>query len=896
MTEEGRIREPARPPLYIFDGSSYIYRAFFAIRGLSTSTGIPTNATFGFTNMLYKVLSEKRPDYVAMVFDARGETFRHRAFEAYKANRPPMPDDLRPQVGYIKQICAAFNLPTYELAGFEADDIIATLTRRAEAAGHPVVVVSGDKDLLQLAGPLVTIWDPMKDATFGPAEVRERFGLSAGQIADVMALVGDAIDNVPGVPGIGEKTAVKLIQQFGSVEALLARLGEVERPRLRELLATHAEQARLSKELVLLDEAVPIEVDLASLARRPFDAGRLKALFRELEFMKLLEELTPAARLTPEEARLVGSLEELREVASHLTKAGSFALEPQLVCDNTCPSPVMATLAGLAFATPEEAAYVPLGEHPGGAGLPPAEALALLRPLLEDPALKKTLPSLKATVIALRQAGVELAGEELDLGLASYLAEPERHDHSLESIARERLDRSLRPEGNNRARKASPPTLEQEAGHWCGRAQAALLAAPSLMRDIAAAGMEGLLRGLEMPLARVLADMEAAGVKVDHEALAEMAAEFSAEMAGHERKIFELAGERFNINSPKQLGHVLFERLRLPLGKRTAKRTAWSTDIEVLGQLALIHPLPKEVIEYRLLAKLKGTYADALPRLINPVTGRIHTSFNQTVAATGRLSSSDPNLQNIPVRGELGKRIRRAFVAEEGFRLLSADYSQIELRLLAHLSGDEALAAAFREGADVHTRTAAQAFGVHPGLVTEDMRRQAKVINFGIIYGMSAFGLAKELGIPRRQAQDYIDRYFEVHPGVRRFWEVTLAGARERGWVETILGRRRYVAALASRTTHIRALAEREAINAPLQGSAADIIKRAMIELHAALTEGAPRCRLILQVHDELVLEVPGGETEAAAELVRRKMTQAVALSVPLEVNVAWGRSWAEAH
>ena len=886
----------SKPPIYIFDGTSYIYRAFFAIRGLSTSTGIPTGATFGVTNMLYKVLSEKQPDYVAMVFDARGETFRHRQYEFYKANRPPMPDDMRPQVAYIKKIVEAFRLPTFEVEGFEADDVIATLTRRAREEGYPVIIVSGDKDLLQLVGEGVSVWDPMKDAHYGPAEIRERFGLEPRQLADVMALVGDAIDNVPGVPGVGEKTALPLIQRFGSVEALLASLEEVDKPRLRELLARHAEEARRSKELVLLDEAVPLEVDIPSLARRPFDTGRLKELFRELEFHRLLEELTPAARFERGVQRLITTQPELEALAARLAGSAEVVVEPHLCCDRVCPSPVMARLCGLTLASPEESAYVALGEHPGGRGLEPAQALATLAPLLEDQKQSKVLPSLKTAAIALAAHGLRLGGEVFDLGLASYLVNPEAHDHSLESIARERLDRRLGPEENNRSRKATPPTLEEEAERFCGRAQAALLCAPPLRRELAKANLEPLLRELEQPLALVLADMETCGVKVDTAALGEIAREFEEEMKRREADVFRLAGEEFNINSPKQLGRILFEKLRLPLGKRTAKRTGWSTDIEVLGQLALLHPLPKEVIEYRIISKLKGTYVDALPRLINPATGRIHTSYNQTVAATGRLSSSDPNLQNIPVRGELGQRIRRTFIAEDGWRLLSADYSQIELRLLAHLSGDAALAEAFREGRDIHTLTAAGAFGVHPELVTPEMRRQAKVINFGIIYGMSAFGLAKELGIGRREAQKYIDRYFARYPGVRRFWEGTLAQARERGWVETILGRRRYVPALASHTPHIRALAERTAINAPLQGSAADIIKKAMIELHRAMKDRKMRSRLILQVHDELVLEVPEAELEAAKGLVREKMTQAVKLSVPLEVNMASGHSWAEAH
>jgi DNA polymerase-1 len=646
----------------------------------------------------------------------------------------------------------------------------------------------------------------------------------------------------------------------------------------------------------MLDEAVPLEVSAQALARRPFDRARLKELFRELEFHRLLAELTPAARFEAGPQALITTAPELSALIARLAEAGRFVFEPHLRCEAVCPSPVWATLSGLAFATEAEAAYVALGEHPGGAGLPQEEAVALLAPLLADAHAAKVLPSLKTAVLALKLAGVELAGEEIDLGLASYLVNPESHDHSLESIAQERLDMNLAPEANNRSRKAAPPTLAYEAERACARAQAAHLCAAPLAEETRREGLDGLLRGLEMPLARVLADMEAAGVKVDFEAMATMSADFEREMAERQLRIFEMAGEEFNINSAKQLAQVLFEKLRLPLGKRTAKRTAWSTDIEVLAQLAQLHPLPKEVIKFRTLAKLKGTYVDALPRLINPATGRIHTSFNQTVTATGRLSSSEPNLQNIPIKGRLGKKIRRTFVAEEGFRLLAADYSQIELRLLAHLSGDAALAEAFREGADIHTRTAASAFGVHPGLVSEDMRRQAKVINFGIIYGMSAFGLAKELGISRAQAQAYIDRYFERHPGVRDYWERTLTQARERGFVETILGRRRLIPALSSRNLNVRALAERTAINAPLQGSAADIIKRAMIDLHAALKETGLRARLILQVHDELVLEVAEGEVEAASELVREKMTHAVELSVPLLVSMSSGHNWAEAH
>ncbi|MFH0808916.1 MAG: DNA polymerase I [Pseudomonadota bacterium] len=885
------MKEATSPDsLFVFDGSSYIYRAFFAIRGLSTSAGIPTNASFGFTNMLYKVLSEKQPGYAAMVFDARGETFRHRSYEFYKANRPPMPEDLRPQIGYIKQIVAAFNLSAFELEGFEADDIIATIARRAEAQGWAVVVVSGDKDLLQLVSPRITVWDPMKDVVLGLPEVRGRYGLEPRQVADVMALVGDAIDNVPGVPGIGEKTAVKLIQRFGSVEELLASLDQIDKPRLRQSLAANMEQARLSKELVLLDDAVPVEIDLAGLRRRPLDIVRLRQLFRELEFTRLLEEITPTAGLDAGPQACLTAPQDLLALSARLTKTGCFSLEARTRREAAYPSSVFARLQGLAFATPAEAAFVPLEE---GASSP---LLAAVAPIIENPELKKIVPSLKATLLALAGTGIELRGPVFDLSLASYVINPERHDHGLESIARERLDRRLEPEAGNRTRNAAPPSLEQEATRACTRAQAARQCARPLAEELAGEGLEGLLEELELPLARVLADMELAGVKIDHGAMALIARDFDSELHQRQAAIFALAGEEFNINSPRQLAAILFEKLRLPLGKRTVKRTAWSTDFEVLGQLAQIHPLPKEVIEFRLLSKLKGTYVDALPKLINPATGRIHTSFNQTVTATGRLSSSNPNLQNIPVRGEHGKRIRATFVAEQGCRLLSADYSQIELRLLAHLSNDRALIEAFRNGTDIHARTAARIFGIHPEMVTEEMRRQAKVINFGIIYGMSAFGLAKELGIGRRQAQKYIDRYFASHPGVSEYWQDTLAQARARGYVETILGRRRYVPALASRTPHIRALAERTAVNAPLQGSAADVIKRAMLDLHAALRRQGLQTRIILQVHDELVLEVPEAELLVIEGLVREKMTRAVELRVPLEVKAAAGRSWAEAH
>src|SRR5437870_1792760 len=738
--------EPApRPRLYLIDGSGYVYRAFHALPGLGTSRGLPTNAVYGFTNMVAKLLREERPRHLAVVFDLPGETFRDQLYADYKATRAPVPDELRPQIGYVRKIVEALRLPVVEVPGVEADDVIGTLARQASRAGLETVIVTGDKDLMQLVDERTTWLDTMRDRRCGPAEVRERFGVEPALVPDVLGLMGDAIDNIPGVAGIGEKTAATLVRELGPVEEILAHLDAVERTgvrgakKIREALAREAETARLSKQLATIRCDLPVP-----LARR----------------------------------------------------------------------------------------------------------------------------------------GVALAGPGFDVALASYCLNPSRAEHTIAALAEELL-------GVGRDDRADP-TLAA-----CRAARTAHALRPLLEERLRAHEMERLFYELEMPLAEVLAEMELAGILIDVAALGALSAEFAAALERLMAEIYALAGMEFNINSPPQLRTVLFERLGIsPRGVRRGK-TGLSTDVDVLTRLAEQHPLPAKILEYRALAKLKSTYVDTLPALVDPATGRLHTSFNQTVAATGRLSSSDPNLQNIPIRSEEGRRIRAAFVAAPGHRLVSADYSQIELRVLAHLSGDQALIQAFASGEDIHARTAAEVFADRP---PAEGRRLAKVMNYGIVYGMGAARAARELGVSQAEAAAYIDRYLGRYPGVRAFIDATIAEARTRGYVTTVLGRRRYLPELGARDPAVRQFAERAATNTPIQGSAADLIKLAMLEVRRRLAAAGGGARLLLQVHDELVLEVPADRLAAIASAVRDAMEQVFPLRVPLDVDVRPGATWAEAH
>jgi DNA polymerase-1 len=848
--------------------------------------------------MLLKVLREEEPEYVAIAFDAPGPTFRHEVFGDYKAHRPSMPENLRPQIPLIKEIAAALRIPMLEKDGYEADDLIGTLAKKMESEGIEVVIVSGDKDLMQLVTPRVTLFDPMKDKTYRIPEVVEYFGVPPDKIVEVMGLSGDSSDNIPGVPGIGGKTAVQLIEEFGSIEELLKNVAVVKNAKIRDRLLHYAEQARLSRELATLDLQVPVAEELKDLKPGIPEREKLQKIFKEMEFSKLLKEFTSPPEAKEEEYFLVTDGAELNRLIENLRQAGIFSLD----LESTSLEPMRAEIVGLSFSCrPHQAFYIPVGHgYPGAPQqLEKKEVLELLRPLLEDPSLKKYGQNIKYDYILLAQAGIHLQGLAGDTMIASYLLNPSKHRHSLEELAREYLDRQVVTYAEVAGSGAKAVPFDQveveKACRYSGEdADLTLILANLLMPKIEAEGFAELFHQVELPLVEVLARMEMNGVRLNRFLLASLSEAFAGQLENISKEIYGLAEENFNINSPQQLGKILFEKLKLPGGKRT--KTGYSTDVEVLAQLSKEYPLPAKVLEYRSLAKLKSTYVDALPLLINPATGRVHTSFNQTVTATGRLSSSDPNLQNIPIRTAEGRRIREAFIPEEGQWILSADYSQIELRILAHLSCDASLLATFQADVDVHAATAAEIFHVEPLQVNPEMRRLAKVINFGIIYGMSAFGLSKELAVPPGVAQAYIDNYFQKYHGVREYIDKSLALARERGYVTTLMNRRRYLPDIGSGNRSVRQFAERIAINAPIQGTAADLIKVAMINIHRRLLQEERRSKLILQIHDELVLEVPDRELSVIQVMVKEEMEGVMKLFIPLKVDVGVGKNWAEAH
>ncbi len=889
---------PEKPRLFLIDGSSYIYRAFHAIRELSTSKGFPTNAIYGFTNMLLKVIKEKEPEYLAIAFDVKGPTFRHKAYEEYKAHRPEMPDDLLPQLPYIREIVEAFNIPVLEIQGYEADDIIGTIAKRASAQGFDVTIVTGDKDIFQLIGENIHIYDTMKEKVYGENEVKERFGVEPERVVEVMGLMGDAVDNIPGVPGVGEKTAVELIKEFGTIDNLFAHLDEVKKPKLKESLREYAEQALLSRKLATIDTDCPVEIEPSELRRMEPKAPDLIRLCRELEFTSLLKSVTRQVEPGKKNYKVIFSTEALRTLVDRLGSAGEFAID----LETTSRDPMTARIVGISLSmAPDEGYYIPVAHRYIGAqeqlGL--NTVLDTFRPLLEDPKIKKFGQNIKYELIVLDRAGINLRGIAFDTMVASYLLNPNRFNHNLENIALEYLGYKMTTYEEVAGTGAKEVTFDMvsipvAANYSCEDSdltyQLSKLLAPKLKEQ----DLDKLFYEVELLLIPVLAEVEMNGFKIDVSLLSNMSKELEEQLADMEERIYRMAGVKFNINSPKQLADVLFTKLGLKPIKRT--KTGYSTDEEVLTQLALHHELPAELLNYRQLAKLKSTYVDALPKMVNPQTNRIHTSLNQTVTATGRLSSSEPNLQNIPIRTELGRRIREAFIAEEGNLLMSADYSQIELRILAHMSGDEILIGYFERGEDIHTRTAVELFGLPPEAITPEMRRAAKTVNFGVIYGISPYGLATDLGISTEDAKRYIDNYFSHHEGVKAFIDKVVSEAKEKGYVTTILNRRRYIPELQSPNGATRGFGERTAINTPIQGSAADLIKVAMIKITDKIHEKGLRSKMILQVHDELVFEVPEEEVEVMKQLVKSEMEGVMPLKVPIKVDIGTGRNWNEAH
>lgn len=879
-----------RPVLYLLDASAYVYRAFFALPPLTSASGLPTNAAYGFTSMLLKLLREAAPQYIATVFDAPGPTFRDTLFERYKANRPPMPEDLAAQFPLVYEIVNAFALRSLSIAGVEADDVIASVAERLAAQQADLIIVTSDKDLMQLVGPHVQLWDTMRNRRCDRAAVRSRWGVEPEQVVEVMGLMGDPTDNIPGVRGIGEKTATTLIARFGTIEHLLARLGELAAcsdirgaQKLAALLAAQAETARLSRDLATVRRDVPIEHELEDFRYQGPDLAALRAVFTRLGFQKLARELPTATSPTPGPFRPCAATDELAAFASVARQRGrvAFACERELTTQGEGATGfVFGTDGGPPIHVPRVAPVVQAELF--GTVLPAALPPEPLNALLQDPQVEKIAHDFKREFLLLDPALTPTVVPAFDIKVASYLLEASA-THGLEDLSAALLGTNL-------------PGFREST--------AALAAGVSLMpalRDQLAArlhdhGMDHLFYEVEMPLVRVLTVMERCGVQLDVDALTLMSREFAARLDALMQEIYALAGGEFNIASPPQLRGVLFDRLGMSRKGVRRGKTGLSTDVDVLTRLAGEHPLPAKILEYRSLAKLKSTYLDALPAAINPRTGRLHTSFNQTVTATGRLSSSEPNLQNIPTRGAEGQRIRAAFIGRPGSFILAADYSQIELRVLAHLSEDPVLVAAFAAGDDIHARTAAEIFSVPADEITADMRRAAKVINFGIIYGMGPQRLARELSVPLDQAERYIASYFERYAGVRRYIEATRSEARRQGYVTTLLGRRRALPDITSPHRGVAQAAERTAINTPIQGSAADLIKLAMVAIHRRLAQEHLRTAMLLQVHDELVFEVPEREHARAAAIAREEMEGAFPLKVPLRVDLGWGRNWAEAH
>jgi DNA polymerase-1 len=875
--------------LYLIDGNSYVYRAFFAIKGLTNSKGFPTNAIFGFTNMLLKIIREKEPEGLAVLFDSPVPTERHRLFEEYKAHRPEIPSDLARQLPHVRRMISAFNIRIFEVPGYEADDLIGTIAKKAAAGGNSVFIVTADKDMLQLVDGNIKVYDPMKERILDAEYVRERFGVGPERVTEFMALTGDPVDNIPGIKGVGEKTAKELLSSFGSLEELFAHPERIGRERLRRMVEENRKAVYLSLQLASIDTGAPVELEMEDFKMRPPDWLSLLTLFREFEFTSFMK-LLPSAGPSQREYETITSPERLAEVVSSMKD--EFALD----LEATGRDPLRDSIVGIALCDDrEKACYIPVG-HESGEQIGKQAALDSLRPVFESRDTGKIGHNLKYDIMLLRRAGVIVSGRLFDTMIAAYLLNPNKPNHNLDEVSFEYLGKRKTSfaEVLKKRRSFAEVTIDEAAPYAAEDAALSYELKDLLFKRLAENDLDEIYFGIEMPLMPVLADMEEAGVKVDATLLNALSKELEVEIESLSRRIFFLAGEEFNINSPKQLSKVLFHSLGLSPTKRT--KTGFSTDMDVLEELASEHELPREVLNYRSLTKLKTTYIDVLPALVHGESGRVHTSFNQTVAATGRLSSSDPNLQNIPIRGEWGKRIRAAFIAEEGNLLLSADYSQVELRILAHLSGDEGLIQAFRTGVDIHSRTASELFGVPVDRVTPEMRRTAKVVNFGVIYGISAFGLSEALNMERKDAERYINQYFERHPGVKSYSEKVLAEAKEKGYVTTLFGRKRQVPELKSQNRNTRLQGERLAVNSPIQGTAADIIKIAMLRISGRLAGQALEGRMILQVHDELLFELPERELEAVKKVVREEMEGTGGLSVPLKVEIGYGRNWSEAH
>jgi DNA polymerase-1 len=908
-------QDDKRKQLILVDGSSYLYRAFHAMRHLSTAAGQPTNAIFGVINMLKSLKNEYNPQYMAVVFDARGKTFRHDLYDKYKANRPPMPDELREQVDYVHNIIVALGLPLLSVAGVEADDVIGTLAAEGARDGFDVIVSTGDKDLAQIVDDHVNLIDTMKNVVYDAEGVADKFGVAPGQIIDYLTLVGDTSDNIPGVPGVGPKTAVKWLSEYDTLDNIVGHAAEFG-GKVGENLRDFLDRLPMSRDLVTIRCDLSLDEKPSDLKVGQPDVATLRDIYSELEFRKWLTELNeaqdepglrdvaepsdgPRKQRSGDYQTILNEADFDRWVA-RLAAADSFAFDTETTSLNVMD----AELVGVSFAIdPGEAAYVPVAHDYIGAPdqLARDDVLTKLKPLLEDPDLPKIGQNLKYDCSVLANYDIAMQGIVFDTMLESYVLDSVASRHDMDSLALRHLGYQTIKfsdiAGKGKAQITFNQVALEQAGPYAAEDADITL---RLHRELwprleAQQARRELFEQLEMPLVPVLSRVERNGVRIDVDMLREQSAELAGKMQEIETSAFEQAGGEFNLSSPKQIQEILFERLELPVIRKTPKGQP-STAEDVLHELAVDHELPRLILEHRSMGKLKSTYTDKLPLMVNARTGRVHTSYHQAVAATGRLSSSDPNLQNIPIRTAEGRRIREAFIPSDGNRLLAADYSQIELRIMAHLSGDTNLLAAFNEGEDVHRATAAEVFGVQREEVTSEQRRDAKAINFGLIYGMSAFGLAQQLNIGRAEAAEYMKQYFEKYPGVRKYMDNTREQAREQGFVETVFGRRLYLPEIKSSNHARRQYAERTAINAPMQGTAADIIKKAMLAVDSWILSAQPGIRMIMQVHDELVLEVPEDQADVIAGMVAGLMEEAVNLEVPLEVETGIGENWALAH
>ena len=864
--------------LYLVDGMSHIYRAYHAIQGLSNKEGFPTNAVFGFTNMLRKLIADENPDYLGVAIDVSGPTVRHEQYEHYKATRRPMPEDLSQQIPYILRVCEVLKIPVLSYERYEADDVIGTLAHQARETDLEVVIVTIDKDMFQLVSDHVTVLDTRSMTRLDPSKVTQKFGVPPEEVVDVLSLAGDSSDNIPGARGIGAKGARQLIQEYGSLDQLLACRDQVKRKTYRESLQENEDLIRQSRELVTIHEDLPLELNLDDLKMSEPDQKAARELFGELDFTGLLDEFLPTFQVIDTIFLEIQTVEELATVANSIqNKKAGLAL----LCSSE--NGFACTLRAMAVAEGEEKAWCITGEFLEKKG---GEVGKLL-----NQAQKWVVQDLKPLYFLARQYDWVLEDNFQDTMLMAYLLNPNQKSFSLGKLSLEYL--------RYKVHDLDGPTqslLEERLGNSsCEKAHITLQLSEVLYPEIERRGLVKVLTDIETPLVQVLAHMEEQGVKVDTDLLNLMSGEMEHEIERLTREIYEVAGQEFNINSPRQLSAILFEELDLPVSKKTRKAGHYATGVEVLEELAVEHGIAQLILDYRELTKLKSTYLDALPRLVSPRTGRIHTSYNQMVAATGRLSSSNPNLQNIPIKSELGRQIRRAFVPEAGYQILAADYSQIELRVMAHLSQDPVLLDAFRKGEDIHERTAREVFGMQAMMEPKEYRRHAKVINFGIIYGLSAFGLARNLKIDRQEAQHFIDDYFRKYKGIKAWIDHTLDEVHQKGYVKTLFGRMRPIPEIRSKNWNLRNFAERTAINAPIQGTAADLIKKAMISIDRDLVRRKLASRLILQVHDELVLEVEDSEVDELKMLVRERMEGVANLLVPLKVDLAVGSSWFDA-